>query len=402
MTWSQAMNPARRWIRQAARTGPAHPPPRPVLAGGRFLAAPIALGILTACSDLAAPPTADGSAAQFAHATQSVGVVMSGLNSPRGLAWGPDGALYVAEAGMTVTNGPCIPAMEGPNLVTRCFSSTGSVSRLRHGRQERVLDGLPSSYFVETGFASGPQHVAFQGLGNMYVALGCGCTSAERAALGSGAELLGTLVDFNPAGKWRVVADIVDYEGTYNPAGGPVDANPFGILPEGNGVWVVDAGGNSLLRVSKQGEVGFVTSFPTTPAFPPFDQSEPVPTRVKHGPDGALYVSTLSGVPFIAGAAAIYRIVPGQPPQLWAGGFKTITDFAFAPDGSVYVVQFASGPVFFTGPGQLIRRAPDDTRTILAADLFQPTGVVVAPDGSVYVANKGTLSGQGEVIRYAW
>jgi glucose/arabinose dehydrogenase len=29
----------------------------------------------------------------------TVTVAMSGLDSPRGLAWGPEGALYVAEAG---------------------------------------------------------------------------------------------------------------------------------------------------------------------------------------------------------------------------------------------------------------------------------------------------------------
>jgi hypothetical protein len=44
----------------------------------------------------------------------SVSVAMSGLNSPRGLAWGPEGAPYVAEAGSAITSGVCVPAMEGP------------------------------------------------------------------------------------------------------------------------------------------------------------------------------------------------------------------------------------------------------------------------------------------------
>jgi hypothetical protein len=34
-------------------------------------------------------------------------VLMSGLDAPRGLAWGPEGGLYVAEAGTQAINGPC-------------------------------------------------------------------------------------------------------------------------------------------------------------------------------------------------------------------------------------------------------------------------------------------------------
>ena len=37
--------------------------------------------------------------AQVATATSEVAVVMSGLDNPRGPAFGPEGALYVAEAG---------------------------------------------------------------------------------------------------------------------------------------------------------------------------------------------------------------------------------------------------------------------------------------------------------------
>ena len=62
-----------------------------------------------------------------------------------------------------------------------------------------------------------------------------------------------------------------------------------------------------------------------------------MPTEVERGPDGALYVSLLTGAPFNAGVAGIYKIVSGQP-QLAQGGFKTIIDFTFGPDGSMYVL----------------------------------------------------------------
>ena len=84
---------------------------------------------------------------------------------------------------------------------------------------------------------------------------------------------------------------------------------------------------------------------------------------------------------------------------VYAGGFKTITDFAFAPDGGLYVLQFATAPMFFGGPGALIRVAPDGTRSTITTALFQPTGIAIGDDGSVYVSNRSQSSGGGEVLR---
>ncbi len=328
----------------------------------------------------------------------SVSVVMSNLNSPRGLAWGNDGALYVAEAGTITVTGACFPFQEGAAVNTKCYSGTGSISRLSNGEQHRVVSRLPSSFIVQTGFATGPNDISFAG-GSAYVPIGWGTDPATRAMMGSGGAHSGTLLKVEPNGHWNVVADIAAFEASNNPAGGPLDSNPYGVLAEADGRFVVDAGGNSLLKVALNGSISVVATFPTTPAPAPFNQSDAVPTKIKRGPHGALFVSTLSGVPFVDGSAVIYRVVPGQPPQVYAGGFKTITDFAFAPDGSLYVLQFASAPVFFGGPGALIRVAPGGTRTTISTDLFQPTGVTVGPNGAIYVSNKGTLTGAGEVLR---
>ena len=99
-----------------------------------------------------------------------------------------------------------------------------------------------------------------------------------------------------------------------------------------------------------------------------------------------------------AGAAAIYRVVAGQQPVVYPGGFKTITEFAFSPDGGVYVLQFATSFLFFGGTGALIYVAPGGTRTTVTTALFQPTGLILDDDGSVYVSNRGTSSGAGEVL----
>ena len=132
---------------------------------------------------------------------------------------------------------------------------------------------------------------------------------------------------------------------------------------------------------------------------PTVTTADAVPTEVVRGPEGALYVSQLTGVPFVAGNASIWRIVPGAAPQIYRTGFKTITDFDWGPDGNLYLVQFASAPTFFGGPGLLIRVPPTGPPVTLNSTLTNPTGVLVGPDGAIYVSNRGNVAGVGEVLR---
>jgi hypothetical protein len=181
---------------------------------------------ISACSNDVSGPVAT-SPASAASASVSVAstltVVMSGLNSPRGLSWGPEGGLYVAEAGTSAINGACIPFLEGPTLNTKCYSGTGSVSRLWKGSQTRVATGLASTFIVQSGFASGPQDISFSGRGNAMVAIGWGGDPALRPSLGAAANAAGTIIQLQPSGTWRVVADISAFEGATNPAGGPIE-----------------------------------------------------------------------------------------------------------------------------------------------------------------------------------
>jgi hypothetical protein len=322
-------------------------------------------------------------------------VLLTGLDAPKGIAFGPQGALYVVESGNTTVNGPCVVAPRGE----KCYSGTGAVTRYWKGRQERVASGLPSVYNAAASDIIGPADIGFLGVGNAIVSIGWGGAPAGRALLGAYSTGFGTLIHLEPSGHWKIVADVSAVEDAENPAGGPLDSNPFGLLNEAGVRFVTDAGGNSLIQVSANGATSVVATFPTLPAPPPFNQSEAVPTEVQRGPDGALYVSTLSGVPFLPGNAKIYRVVPGEEPTVYLDGFKTITDFAFAPDGGLYVVEYASAPVFFGGPGKLTYVAPNGVRTVVKSDLISPTAVAVGPDGAVYVSNKGNVAGVGEVLR---
>ena len=53
-----------------------------------------------------------------------------------------------------------------------------------------------------------------------------------------------------------------------------------------------------------------------------------MPTSVVVGPDGALYVGELTGLPFAPGKARIWRW-SGAKTSLYASGFTNISDLAF-------------------------------------------------------------------------
>lgn len=338
-------------------------------------------------------------------------VVASGLDNPRGLAFGPEGALYITEAGRGgPPQGPgdppenCIVSIEfGGQL--GCFGPTGAVTRLWGGQQERIVTGLHSIANPDTGGnASGPHDISFQGR-DAYVVVG-GCFAGREFA-----AACGELIRLQPDGTWQTIADIGAYEIANNPDASPppVNYNPYAVLALPDGRIVVDAGGNDLHRVAHDGEISTLAVFPQrlvdAPPFlglPPGAQlpMDAVPTSVALGPDGALYVGELTGYPFPVGGARIYRVVPGEAPQVYAEGFTNVIDLAFEGDGSLLVLELAkNGLLSGDQTGALIRLKPDGSReTLVSEGLTSPTAVAIGYD-ALYISNCGRCAGDGQVIR---
>jgi hypothetical protein len=322
----------------------------------------------------------------------TVTVVMSGLDNPRGLVLGPEGAVYVAEAGRGGP-GPCQTMSATREF--RCYGPTGAITRLRRGVQTRVVTGLPSHATPTGATAAGPNDISFQGHG-AYLTIGLGGTPAERANFGPGAGLFGTLARLDASGKVHEAADIAEYQATVNPGGGGFDSNPFGLLAEHRSRVVTDAGGNALLRIKADGTISTLAVFPSRAQG---RSTDAVPTSVVVGPDDAYYVGELSGGPFATGAANVYRVEPGHAPQVVLAGFTTIIDLAFGPDDSLYVLEHSTGPAFFARPGQITRVAPDGTRSIVYGGLIRPTSLLVDDDGTIYVTNNAVAAGVGQVLK---
>ena len=374
-------------------------------------------------------------------AQTNVSVVMSGLDSPRGLAFGPEGALYVTEAGRGAGVVPT-PATDprcytGPQGGAQCYGATGAISRLWRGVQTRVATGLPSTALADGTRGTGPTDIALPH-GHAYVTIGFENDPMRRGEVPLIPDLAGfaTLVHLAASGEWRFVADIGAYEAANNPDGRltddgrpHLDTNPYGLVAFPGGHLLTDAGANALVRVRADGEISTVAVFhsrgstPPRPSFapvrvPPFPAiADAVPTSVVLGPDGAYYVSELTGVPFVDTRANIYRVVPADEPQMFfiqdacLTGFKMILDMAFDDEDNLYVLQHATGAVQQTGPGVLIRVTPDKgqsgvcaqyqagTRATVLSGLSRPTSVVIGPDRAIYVSNNGTSMGGGQVLR---
>ena len=331
-------------------------------------------------------------------------VVASGLLSPRHLAFSPNGKLYVVEAGVGGTSPCSVHPVQGE----KCFGFTGGVTQVKdNGPDPRVISGLPS--ITGADGQTGPFDIALTGAKNFVLSIGLAGNDAFRAGFGDDGVLLGTLVRGRLGDdEVSLLADVVANEAAANPDGTDIDSNPVGLFRQGQRYLVADAGGNAVVRASNKGAFTTIVALPPGSALaPPFIPGGPqmptdaVPTSVVRGPDGALYVSQLTGFPFEAGDSNIWRVRPNGTATVFASGLTNVTDLDFAADGTLYAVEISSTGIRTGLMGALVRVTPGASEhEVVLGDLFAPYGVAVR-DGFAYVSVCSVCPGGGEVIKIA-
>lgn len=236
----------------------------------------------------------------------------------------------------------------------------------------------------------------------------------------------------------QLVANLFNFENTYNPAGGTdINSNPYAVLAlNGNSALVIDSGANVLLRVNQKGTVEVIAIFPedlvslanyqeltgcgdSTEGLCGLEKipAQAVPTSVVLGPDGHYYVGELKGFPAPTGASNIWRISPdamaaqcGESPdcvKLFNGGFTSIIDMAFGDDGMLYVAEMDARSWFAVEIGQAeggrIQKCDPQTLEcqVIAENIFMLTSIVFDKEGRLWATQNALDPASAQVVQIA-
>ncbi len=334
----------------------------------------------------------------------NVSVFATGLDSPRGLAFGPDGALYVGESGVggpTATDGKCeqVPPPVGPYM----GGPTGRISKIdASGQRSTVIDGLPSAV-TGPGVGSDPSSVAAVAFldGTFYYLLtGGGCSHGNP-------DTPNGVYTIDASGKPKLVADLDAFVKAH-PVAKP---NPGDFEPDGDFYSMIAANGKLYVVEANHGELDEVD--PASGAINRIvdisaSQGHIVPTSLALGPDGAFYVGNLTPAPFPDGSAVIFRITQDGKLDVFARGLTTVLGLAFDGQGRLYALESTTGntqqpPFMVPGSGRVVRLGADGAQETIATGLMFPTTILFGPDGNLYASNagygQGPTAGKGEIVK---
>jgi len=361
---------------------------------GRYAYACLCLSFSIGASAVAAADVATA-----ANAAPRVSVFATGFNNPRGLKFGPDGNLYVAEGGtggpLSTTSADCmqVPLGVGPYTGSPVGARISQVDR--HGNRTTVIDNLPSSQTSADSGAliSGVGDVAF--IDNTLYALlaGAGCSHGV-------ADIPNGVIRVNHDASWKMVANLSAFQQA-NPVMNPnpddfePDGTWYNMVAVGHDLYAVEPNHGEIVKVAANGKISRVIDISAS-------QGHIVPSAMTYF-RGNLYVGNLGVFPQPIGSSNIYKVTPGGQISVAVGGFDMVLGVTFDNRGRMVVLEMSAGneaPVPYTG--RVTRISPSGAREILADGLFFPTGMTLGPDGDVYVSNFGfgpPPVGLGQVLR---
>ena len=325
-------------------------------------------------------------------ATQRPEEFATGLTNPRHVRFGPDGLLYVAEAGIggdqPATTCPPVDNMftqDGPYLA----GFSGRISRIRpDGSRVTVADRLPSTH-DGLGDGFGPSDVAWIGRTMYAVIEGGGCSR------GLPDDPAG-IVRINRDGSYRYVADISAFiranPVANEPLCGPLgdcepDGVPHSLLAVGGLLYVVETNHNSVLRVNPR--TGSIRRL--------YDLSVQDPAPI--------ILTQRYGRFFLGGFDGLIQTFDHRfrPVQTFDAGYGPIVELTFTRHRLFVLETFALDAPFTPNTGRVVRREWNGRRTVIASGLNFPIGMAHDGGRHLYVSTvsygQGPVEGLGRIVR---
>ena len=329
-----------------------------------------------------------------AQPSANVSTFASGLKYPRGLKFGPDGNLYVAEAGAggslsTASLCPQVEFVPGPYK----GGFTSRISKISPDglTVTTVADNLPSA--VESlGDVIGIADVAFLDHTLYALSSGGGCS---HGLAGTSAAVLRVNAD----GTTTAVANLSQFQQTHPtvaPHSGPgyePDGSWYSMISVRGILFAVEPNHDELDMISPDGQIQRVADISAT-------QGHIVSTACVY--DGDFYVGNLGLFPITEGSSKILKITPSGQVKTIATGFTTILGLAFDDRHRLYVLENTTGanPFPTPGTGKVVRINHSGRVEEIASGLALPTGMTFGPDGELYVSNWGFgPPNMGEIVR---
>ena len=342
-------------------------------------------------------------------------VLAKGLEGPRGLRFGPDGYLYVAEAGTggtTSTVGQCVqvPGPPGPGPDTGGL--TARISKISpSGTVTTVASGFPSVSIGPGGVNGtiGVADVVFLN-GDLYALVGGGGCSHGNPKNSSGIAKVNL-----KNGSWQLIADIGAWLKTH-PAkfesadDFEPDGTLYSMIAVDGRLWAVEPNHGQVISVGPSGDIQQVIDISAS-------EGHIVPTSIVVR-DGSVFVGNLNLFPIDPQWARILTIATSDdfgylPPGLAPAsghrimgskaGFTTVVAVDFGPvDGLLYVLELSDGAGFPTpGLGKVVRVLHSGAIEDVVTNLSVPTGMTFGPDRRLYVSNLGAApAGAGQILRF--